>query len=119
MATFPSLEWFKEYQKLLEQDEESRKYYRWFKGSIIFRINQQCFLLKFDNGIVDLSEGYGAYDILINGSLDAWKILLNEDKTINRLYRTGGLEIRGNPIEIMKNWRSFFYITQCLKKVEI
>lgn len=120
MATFPSLKWFKGYQKSLEQDEDFRKHCRWFKGSIIFRIDQQSFLLKFDYGIItDVSENFGEYDIMINGSLDRWKVLLSEDKTINRLYRLGILEITGNPIETMKNWKALFYITQGLKKVNI
>jgi hypothetical protein len=120
MATFPSLGWFREFQKRLEQDEDFKKYCRWFKASVIFKIDQQSFLLTFDYGIItDVSDKYGDYDIMINGSLDGWQALLTEDKTLNRLYRYGILEIRGNPIEIMKNWKALFYITQCLKKVDM
>jgi hypothetical protein len=118
MPQFPSIEWFKGYQKILEHDEDFKKHCRWFKGSIIFRIDQQSFLLKFDYGIViDVSDNYEKFDIMINGSIDGWNVLMKEDKTINRLYRTAVLEIRGNPIEIMRNWKPIFYITQCLKKV--
>lgn len=119
MAIFPSLEWFKTYRKLLEQDEDFKKYCQWFKGSINFRIDQRSFLLKFDYGIVsDVSEGDRDCDVLINGSLDGWKTLLKEDKAINRLYRYGILEIKGNPIEIIRNWKAIFYITQGLKKAD-
>jgi hypothetical protein len=117
MAVFPSLEWFKIYQKRLEQDEDFKKYSRWFKGSVMFRIDQASYLVKFDYGLVaDVTEEYGDYDVMIRGPLASWKMLLNEDKTINRLYRYGILEIRGNPTEIMKNWKALFHITQCLKR---
>ena len=118
MTKFPSLQWFKRYQEFLEQNDDFKKYCKWFKGSVNFMIDQRPFLVQFDYGIVsDVSEEYGNYDIMIKGSFDAWKVLLYEDKTINRLYRFGLLEIKGNPIEIMKNWKAIFYITQGLKKV--
>jgi hypothetical protein len=118
MAEFPSLQWFKTYQRLLEESENFKKNCKWFKGSIIFRIDQRPFRMEFDYGIVtDVYEGYKSYDVLITGSLEAWNILLYEDKAINRIIRYGLLEIRGNPTEIMKNWKAIFYITQGLKKV--
>lgn len=120
MAKFPSFIWFSNYKRFLEQSEDFKKYCQWFKGSILFRVNQQSFILKFDNGIIwDVTEGLGDCDIIINGSLEGWKSLIKEDKTINRLYRYGILEIRGNPIEIMKNWKAIFYITQGFKRVPI
>ena len=118
MAEFPSLEWFKRYQRLLEESEDFKKHCRWFKGSIIFRIDQRSFAMKFDYGIVtEVYEGHGGYDVMINGALDAWKVLLHEDKAINRMIRYGVLEIRGNATEIMKNWKAIFHITQGLKKM--
>lgn len=117
MAEFPNLDWFKKFQGLLEKSEDFKNHCRWFKGSVIFRIDQKSFVVKFDYGIVtEVSETYEGYDVMINGTLDAWKVLLYEDKTINRLYRYGFLEIRGNPTEIMKNWKAIFYITQGMKK---
>jgi len=120
MFEFPSLDWFKTCQQLLEESDDFKNHCKWFKGSVIFRIGQKAFTMKFDYGIItELFEGYGSYDVMINGELDAWKVLLHEDKAINRMIRYGLLEIRGNPIEIMKNWKAIFYITQGLKKAVV
>lgn len=117
---FPSLEWFKAYQRFLEQDEDFKKHCRWFKGAIIFRVDQQSFLLKFDYGMIaDVSENYGDYDVMINGPLERWKLVFAENMTLNKLYRLGVLGVKGNPIEIMKNWKALFHIVQGLKKVGI
>lgn len=117
---FPNLEWFKNYCELLEKDEDFQTHCKWFKGTVAFRVDQQAFTVVFDRGIVKgVTEALNGYDILINGTLEGWKILLTEKKTINRLYRFGILEIRGDNVEIMKNWKAIFFLTQGMKKVAL
>lgn len=120
MARFPEVEWFNEYARLLERNEEFRTHCRWFRGDIAFRVEGRAVTVGFDDGMVTGARaGIEGAQFIINGSAAAWDRLLNHDVTLLRLYRAGEIEIRGRSTELMKNWKAIFWITQGMKAPEL
>lgn len=119
MARFPSIEWFREYARFLEKNDDFKTYCRWFKGSIAYRVDGQAVTVVFDDGIVaDVRDGMVGADYVINGSAACWDRLINQDITLLRLYRAGEIEIRGKNTELMKNWKAMFWIAEGMKGVQ-
>jgi hypothetical protein len=116
MASFPDIEWFRDYARALEKDADFRANCRWFKGRVAFRIDGLARTLGFDDGIVTgVREGMDDAQYVLNGSAACWDRLLHHDVTLLRLYRAGELEIRGKNTEVMKNWKALFWIAEGMK----
>ena len=119
MAQFPAIEWFSEYARVLEQDEDFKANCRWFRGSIAFRVDGQAATLGFDDGLVTgVREGMDGADFVINGTAATWDRMLHHDITLLRVYRAGEIEIRGKNTELMKNWKAIYWIAEGMKAVE-
>ncbi|MGE0797452.1 MAG: SCP2 sterol-binding domain-containing protein [Lautropia sp.] len=117
MSQFPSLSWFRQAAKSLENDEDFRRHGRWLRTRVALRVDQDCWVMHFDRGLVlDVQEGMDAHDFLISGTAERWDFLFRQGWGLVRLYRTGTLEIRGDAIELMKNWKAFFFIAEGLKR---
>ncbi|MSP36346.1 MAG: hypothetical protein EXR25_11505 [Limnohabitans sp.] len=120
MAKFPSIDWFRAYTRMLEQNEDFRTYCRWFKGSIAFRMDGQAVTVHFDDGIIsEVREGMVDANYVINGTPLTWDRMLNQDITLLRLYRAGEIEIRGKNTDVMKNWKAIYWIAEGMKLVAV
>ncbi|HYF18082.1 MAG TPA: SCP2 sterol-binding domain-containing protein [Ramlibacter sp.] len=119
MASFPDIDWFRRYARVLEQDPDFKAHGRWFRGSIAFRVDGRAVTLGFDDGLVtDVREGMAGADFVINGSAATWDRLLHQDITLLRVYRAGEIEIRGRNAELMKNWKAIYWIAEGMKAAE-
>ena len=118
MNQFPNVEWFQHFSGYLENDEEFKAHGRWFTSVLGVRVDQISHHLVIDKGIVlGVMPGIGESDILISGSQNQWQVLFNTDWALNRLYRSGTLQIRANEIALMRNWKVLFHICQAMKKI--
>ncbi len=73
--------------------------------------------MSFDRGLVlDVAPGHREFDYLISGSRDQWRYLFEIGWGLVRLYRSGTLVIRGDPVRLMQNWKAIFFIAEGMKK---
>jgi hypothetical protein len=116
-ASFPDPGWYRRLAGFLERDDDFRAHGNWLTARIAFRTDQDMVLMTFDRGIVlDVAPGYGEFDYLISGSREQWKYLFDAGWGLVRLYRSGTLTIRGDPVRLMQNWKAIFFITEGMKK---
>lgn len=116
--SFPSDGWFRKLHAALEQSADFKTYGRWLKCTVAFRVDQQAWRFTFDKGLILAMEPMRAdADVLINGSAESWKYVIEKGWALTRVYRYGVLDIRGEPISIMRNWKALFFITQEMKKI--
>ncbi len=119
MATFPDIDWFRNYARVLEKDDDFKAHCRWFRGRIAFRVDSQAVTVGFDDGLVtEVREGMLDADFVINGTAATWDRMLHQDITLLRVYRAGEIEIRGRNAELMKNWKAIYWITEGMKAAE-
>ena len=114
---FPALAWFRELAGFLERDEDFRKHGAWLTARIAFRVDQEMVTVAFDRGLVlevAPSQG-GGYDYLISGTRVQWGCLFEAGWGLVRLYRSGTLTMRGDPVRMMQNWKAIFFITEGMK----
>ena len=116
MHMFPDHEWFDGFSRTLEAHPDFKEYGRWFDGTLSLRCDSVAASLVFERGII--SRTYGGmtgYDILINATRQQWEDYLNSDLTLVRVHRNALMEIRGDSVRVMQNWKALFFITQILK----
>ena len=81
-----------------------------------FRCDSVAASLVFERGIISRTDaGMTGYDILINATRQQWEDYLNSDLTLVRVHRNALMEIRGDSVRVMQNWKALFFITQILK----
>ena len=116
-AAFPAAGWFRELASFLERDEDFRKHAAWLTARIAFRCDQEAVTVVFDRGLVlDVSAGGADFDYLISGTREQWGFLFDAGWGLVRLYRSGTLTMRGDPVRMMQNWKAIFFITEGMKK---
>ena len=115
--SFPSKDWFQRLASFLEADEDFRTHCRWLEARLALRVDQKITVMNFSRGLVlDVSEGLSTHDYMISGTSAQWNVLLETGWGLVRLYRTGTLEIRGDPVRLMQNWKVLFFITEGMKR---
>ena len=115
--SFPSKDWFQRLAAFLEADEDFRTHCRWLEARLALRVDQKITVVNFSRGLVlDVSEGLSTHDYMISGTSAQWSVLLETGWGLVRLYRTGTLEIRGDPVRLMQNWKALFFITEGMKR---
>lgn len=120
MSEIFSDQWFRGCQAFLEKDEDFRRHARWFTGTIAFRRDQAATRMRFERGLVtDVAPGVGEPDFLITGTSDGWSHLFDRRWALVRLYRSQKLLIRGDAVQMMKNWKAIFFIVEGLKAFEL
>ena len=113
---FPHTDWFRSLAGFLEKDEDFRKHCAWTTARIAFRCDQDMVIVMFDRGLVlDVSAGHSDFDYLISGTREQWDFLFGAGWGLVRLYRSGTLTIRGDPVRLMQNWKAIFFITEGMK----
>ena len=118
-ARFPELEWFTGYSAYVETDEDFRRHGRWFVASIAFRVDQEVVTVAFDRGLaLKVEQGLGEHDFLISGSRAQWDYLFQKQWGLVRLYRSQTLQVRGDPVRRMKEWKPIFFIVEAMKRFE-
>ena len=116
MASFPDHEWFVEFARKLEAHTDFKEYGPWFDSALTFRCEFNATTLVFERGIISRTyEGMENYHILLNGTKEQWDNFVNTDLTLVRLHRNALMDIRGDNVRIMQNWKALFFITQILK----
>ena len=116
-TAFPASVWFRELASFLESDEDFRKHAAWLTARIAFRCDQEAVTVFFDRGLVlDISAGGAEFDYLISGTREQWGFLFDAGWGLVRLYRSGTLTMRGDPVRMMQNWKAIFFITEGMKK---
>jgi hypothetical protein len=116
-AVFPDVGWYKGLAGFLESDEDFRQHCIWLTARIGFRCDQEIVVVTFDRGMVlDVQCGFGEYDWLISGTRAQWDVLFDQGWGLVRLYRSGTLTIRGDPVRLMQNWKAVFFIVEGMKK---
>ena len=115
--SFPSKDWFQRLAGFLEADEDFRTHCRWLEARLALRVDQKITVMNFSQGLVlDVSEGLSTHDYMISGTSAQWNVLLETGWGLVRLYRTGTLEIRGDSVRLMQNWKALFFITEGMKR---
>jgi hypothetical protein len=113
---FPEHVWFVDFASRLEAHPDFVEHGRWFDSVLAFRCGSVASTLVFQRGIVSrVYEGIDGYDILLNGTASQWRDFLSTDLTLVRLHRNALMDIRGDAVRIMQNWKALFFITQILK----
>ncbi len=116
-ALFPDPAWFTALAGFLERDDDFRQHGAWLTARIGFRCDQQMVVMTFDRGMVlDVAPGYGESDYLVSGTRAQWDFLFEVGWGLVRLYRSGTLTIRGDPVRLMQNWKAIFFIAEGMKK---
>ena len=116
MHIFPDPEWFDGFSRTLEAHPDFKENGRWFDGTLSFRCDSVAASLVFERGIISRTyAGMTGYDILINATRQQWEDYLNSDLTLVRVHRNALMEIRGDSVRVMQNWKALFFITQILK----
>jgi hypothetical protein len=115
-VSFPSRDWFQRLAGFLERDEDFRTHGRWLETRLALRVDQQITVMNFSRGqVLDVSEGLSPHDFMISGTQERWSVLFEAGWGLVRLYRTGILEIRGDPVRLMQNWKALFFVTEGMK----
>ncbi|MDR5823641.1 hypothetical protein [Caballeronia sp. LZ043] len=115
-APIPARAWFQRFAGHLEQDDDFRAHGRWLTARIAYRCDQQTVVMQIDRGIVlDVVEGYSESDYLISGTREQWNVLFEAGWGLVRLYRTGTLTVRADPVRLMQNWKALFFITEAMR----
>jgi hypothetical protein len=116
IPAFPALDWFRALAYFLERDEDFRKHCAWTSARIGFRCDQETVVATFDRGLVlDLASGHAECDYLISGTREQWGFLFDAGWGLVRLYRSGTLIIRADPVRLMQNWKAIFFIAEGMK----
>jgi hypothetical protein len=115
-ATFPDVAWFRQFAAFLERDEDFRRHGPWLTARIAFRVDQETVVVALDRGLVlDVAPGHGEFDFLVKGTREQWAFLFDARWGLVRLYRTGTLAIRADPVRLMQNWKSLFFLVEAMK----
>lgn len=115
-TAFPAAGWFSELASFLERDEDFRKHAAWLTARIAFRCDQEMVTVFFDRGLVlEITAGDREFDCLISGTREQWGFLFDAGWGLVRLYRSGTLTMRGDPVRMMQNWKAIFFITEGMK----
>ena len=115
-ASFPAPAWFRDLAGFLERDEDFRKHAAWLTARIAFRADQDLVTVSFDRGLVlEVAAADGDFDFLISGTREQWAYLFDAGWGLVRLYRSGTLTMRGDPVRMMQNWKAIFFITEGMK----
>ena len=115
-ASFPDPGWFRRVAGFLERDPDFRAHSTWLTARIAFRVDQDMVVMTFDRGVVlDVAAGYGEFDYLVSGTRAQWDYLFVAGWGLVRLYRSGTLTIRGDPVRLMQNWKAIFFIAEGMK----
>ena len=118
-TAFPAVSWFRDLASFLERDEDFRKHAGWLTARIAFRCDQETVTAFFDRGLVlEISADGGDFDYLISGTREQWGFLFQAGWGLVRLYRSGTLTMRGDPVCMMQNWKAIFFITEGMKKFD-
>ena len=116
-TAFPATDWFRDLASFLECDEDFRKHAASLTARIAFRCDQEAVTVFFDRGLVlDIGVGSVDFDYLISGTREQWGFLFDAGWGLVRLYRSGTLTMRGDPVRMMQNWKAIFFITEGMKK---
>ena len=116
-TAFPAADWFRELASFLERDEDFRKHAAWLTARIAFRCDQETVTVFFDRGLVlEIGAGGADVDYLISGTREQWGFLFDAGWGLVRLYRSGTLMMRGDPVRMMQNWKAIFFITEGMKQ---
>ena len=114
---FPGPGWFRQLGGFLERDEDFRKHAAWLCARIAFRADQEMVTVSFDRGLVlEVTPGGHDFDFLISGTREQWSFLFDAGWGLVRLYRSGTLTMRGDPVRMMQNWKAIFFVTEGMKK---
>jgi hypothetical protein len=114
---FPDKAWFQALAGFLEADDDFRKHAAFLTARIAFRVDQQLVTVAFDRGFVlEVVAGDQHFDYLISGTTAQWGFLFDAGWGLVRLYRSGTLTMRGDPVRMMQNWKAIFFITEGMKR---
>jgi hypothetical protein len=115
---FPAGAWFRHLAAFLENDADFRQHGRWLTARIALRVDRDIVVLQFDRGLVlDVAEGFAEHDLLIAGTAADWDHLFVKGWGLVRLYRSGTLQLRGDAVWIMRNWKALFFITDAMRRL--
>jgi hypothetical protein len=105
MMNFPSLEWMKALQKRCNRNAAFNMASLWSDVKMVFDFGGNRYWLKLYKGkIIDLMEYLPmtnalGYDILVSGTTEAWKKLIERKELLGWLLHVGQLAIDGNMLE--------------------
>jgi hypothetical protein len=114
---FPATPWFQHLAGFLEEDADFRKHAAFLTTRIGFRADQALTTVAFDRGLVlEVKPGALDYEFLVSGTREQWDYLFERKWGLVRLYRSGILTVRGDPVRLMQNWKAIFFIVEGMKR---
>ncbi|MFC7157683.1 hypothetical protein ACFQPA_19840 [Halomarina halobia] len=119
MSTFPSLEWFREFTEVLEDDPEFRQSMRHFDGSIRLEVGDQTIWMKIYRGrvieVLDQEAEFGT-TFTISGPSEEWERLLTADHNpFGEQQTLGKLVFSGNVLESTRLIDGINALVDCLR----
>jgi hypothetical protein len=125
---FPSLEWMKELQKLLNEDVEFNKASRWFIGSVGLKFGEDRYWIEIAEGsVLQVQEGANNFGSTfgISGPLLDWKGLITGKESgivkltaVTPVFKGGNLTFDGNIVEVFRNFRMVWIMTQEMRNLK-
>lgn len=101
----PSEAWIESLQEVCNDDEQFNRVAEWSDVTLVIVVGEERYWLKlYDGKIIDameytpMSDPLG-YDVILSGSREAWKRVLNAENTFWEPYSTGEITIDGNLLE--------------------
>lgn len=120
---FPSLEWMKALQKKCNLDTAFNRASLWSDVKIVFDFGGSRYWVKLYKGkIIDLMEYLPmtnalGYDIIVSGSTEAWKQLMERKELLGRLLHFGQLAIDGNMLECNRMYEAICVVADIMPNV--
>ena len=119
-SIFPTRAWFRHLVAFLESDADFRQHGRWLSARIAVRVDQDIVVMTFDRGLVlDVAGGLADHDVLIAGGRDGWNHLFEKGWGLVRLYRSGTLQLRGDTVWVLRNWKALFFVVDAMRRLGV
>ena len=119
-SAFPAAAWFRQLVRFVESDADFRQHGRWLTARIAIRVDQELVVMTFDRGLIlDVSSDLADHDVLIAGRRDDWNHLFEQGWGLVRLYRSGTLQLRGDAVWVMRNWKALFFVVDAMRRLGV
>lgn len=124
MMEFPSLEWVKTLKEKCNANADFNTATMWSDVKVVLAFGDERYWLKLYKGeIIDLMEYLPmtnplGYDIIVSGSVDAWKSVIDMQMVFGEASGTGAIAIDGNMLECNRMFEAICIIGDILPEMK-
>lgn len=121
---FPSMEWVEGVQERCNEDDHFHEAAEWSDVNLVIEVGEERYWLKLYGGeVIDamkyepMSNALG-YDIIVSGSREAWRPIVDGEDTFWKAYSNGEITIDGDLLEANRMHEAIVRITELMAETE-